>query len=112
MSAKEQYKNGVTGCQPRPSTEQRGCIVEVKRLVHPVGALAAVCVGQVMLPFLSAIGINSLGNRIAVDTEGFGRVRNAFLVSSESFLNVELFKLVKRFIQKDVAIEHVFDYCF
>ena len=80
--------------------------------MNPVRPLAAVRVSQVVLSLLSSVGIDSLGNRVAVDTEGFGRVRNAFPVSDESFLNVELFKLVERFIQKDVAVEHVLDYCF
>ena len=76
-----------------------------------IRALATIPVGQVVLAFLGPVRIDSLGNRVAVDAQGFGRVRNAFLVADESFLNVKLFKLVERFIQKDVAVEHVFDYC-
>jgi hypothetical protein len=62
--------------------------------------------------FLGAVGIDTLGDRVAMDAQGISRVRNAFLISGESFLNVKLFKLIERFIQKDVAVEHVFDYCF
>ena len=72
-------------------------------------AFAAVRVRELVLSFCSTVGIDSLGNGVAVDAEGFGSMRNAFLVSDESLLNVKLFKLVKRFIQKDVAVKHVFD---
>ena len=70
--------------------------------------LAAVFVSQIVLAFLGPVRIDPLGNGVAVDAEGLGRVRNALLVSGESFLNVELFKLVERLIQEDVAVEHVF----
>jgi len=62
-----------------------------------------------MLSFRGAVRIDTLGNRVPMDTEGFGRVRDAFLVSDEGFLNIEFFKLVERFIQKDVAVQHVFN---
>ena len=80
--------------------------------MNPVGAFAAVRVSELVLSLLGPVGIDSLRNRVAMNAEGFGRVRNPFLVSGESFLNIELFKLVEGFIQKDVAVEHVFDYCF
>jgi len=65
-----------------------------------------------MLSFCGAVRIDALRYRVAVDAECFGGVGDSLLVSVESFLNVELFKLVERFIQQDVAVEHVFDYCF
>jgi len=77
--------------------------------MNPVPPFAAVCIGEVVLPLLSAVGIDPLGNRVPVDTEGFCRVRDAFFVSDEGFFDVELFKLVERFIQKDMAVEHVFN---
>ena len=45
----------------------------------------------------------------SMNAEGFGSLRNAFLISGEGLLDIELLELVQRFIQKDVAIEHVFD---
>ena len=81
-------------------------------LVNSIRPLAAVCVGEVVLTLLCAVRIDPLGDRVPMDTEGFRRVRNALFVSGESLLNVEFFKLVERFIQQDVAVEHVFDYCF
>ena len=77
--------------------------------MNSVRPFAAVCIGEVVLPLLSAVRIDPLGNRVPMDTEGFSRVRDAFLVSDEGFLNIEFFKLVERFIQKDVAVEHVFN---
>jgi len=44
-----------------------------------------------------------------MNTEGFSGVRNSFLMTREGLLDVELLELFQRFIQKDVAIEHVFD---
>ena len=64
----------------------------------------------VVLALFSTIGINALGNRVAVDAEGFGGVGNALLVPSEGFLDVELFKLGNGLIKCDVAVEHVVDY--
>ena len=75
-------------------------------------AFPAVRVGELMLSFRGAVGIDAFGNRVAVDPERFGGIGNSFLVPNKSFLNVEFFKLVERFIQKDVAVKHVFDYCF
>jgi hypothetical protein len=77
-----------------------------------LGALSPVRVSEVVLSFGGAVGIDPLGNRIPVDAQGFSRMRNAFLVSGEGLFNVKLFKLVERFIQKDVAVEHIFDYSF
>ena len=108
MSAKEQYKNGVARCQPSAEAST----IEVNRSVHPIGAFATVRVGEVVLSLLRTVGIDSLGNRVAVDAEGFGGVRNTLLVSRKCLLDVELFKLVEGFIQEDVSVEHVFNYCF
>ena len=94
------------------STAQPDRYPRSRVLVNPVRPFAAVRIGEVVLPLLSAVRIDTFGNRVPVDTEGFCRVRNAFLVSDESLLNIEFFKLVERFIQKDVAIQHIFDYCF
>lgn len=62
-----------------------------------------------MLSFSGAIRIDSLGNRVAMDSERFSGVGNPLFVSREGFLNIEFFKLVQRFIQKDVTVEHVFN---
>lgn len=73
------------------------------------GPFAAVRVTEMVFAFLSTIGIDPFGNRVAVNAEGFGGMRNAPLVPRVGFLNVELLELLERFIQKDVAVEHVFN---
>ena len=73
---------------------------------------ASACAVLLMLAFLCAIRINALRNRVAMNAEGGGGVRDAFLVSRVSFLNVKLLELIESFIQKDVTVEHVFDYGF
>jgi len=67
---------------------------------------------EVVFAFLSPVGIHALGNRVAVDTEGFGGVGNSFLVTSESLLNVELFELCQGLIEHDVAVQHLFNHSF
>lgn len=47
-----------------------------------------------------------------MNAERDGGVRNAFLVSRVGFFDVKLLKLIESFIQKDVTVEHVFDYGF
>src|SRR5207247_10646863 len=54
----------------------------------------------------------SLRNRVAVNAESFGGVRDAFLVSAKRFLNVELFEFFQSLVEHDVAVEHIFDDCF
>jgi hypothetical protein len=65
-----------------------------------------------VLPLFGAIGINSFGNRVAVDAERFGSVGNALLVAHKGLLDVELLELGQGLIQHDVAVKHLFDYCF
>lgn len=72
-------------------------------------ALFAVGVRQLVLTFGGAVGIDAFGDGVAVDAEGFGSMRNTLLMARKSPLNVELFELVEGLIQKDVAIEHVFN---
>ena len=55
---------------------------------------------------------DSLGEGVAVDAEHGGRVGDVLLVTGECFLDVELFELAERFIQKDVAFEHFVDQAF
>lgn len=62
-----------------------------------------------MLSFGGAVGINSLGNRVAMDAQGFSGIGNPLFVSHKGLLNIEFFKLVQRFIQEDMAVEHVFN---
>jgi len=62
-----------------------------------------------MLSFGRPVGIDAFGNRVAMDPKRFSGVGDALLVSHECFLNIELFELVERFIQEDVAVEHVFN---
>ena len=72
-------------------------------------ALLAVRVGKLMLALCCAVGIDPFGNRVAMDAQGFGGVRNALLVAHESLLNVQLFEFFEGLIQQDAAIEHVFN---
>ena len=71
--------------------------------------LFAVRVDELMFALGRAVGINPLGNRIAVDAKGFGGVGNALLVAHESLLDIQLFEFFEGLIQKDAAIEHVFN---
>jgi len=63
-------------------------------------------------PFLSAIGIDSFGNCIAVDAESVGGVCDALSISRESFLNIELFEFCQSLVQHYPAIQHIIDHCF
>jgi len=72
-------------------------------------AFAAVGVGEMVLSFGGPVGIDALGNRIAVNPQRFGGVGDALLISRESLLNVEFFEFLECLIQKDVAVEHVFN---
>jgi hypothetical protein len=56
--------------------------------------------------------MHAFGNRVAVNPQSCRGVGNPFLVSVVGFLNVELFKLFEGLVQQDVAVEHVFNYCF
>jgi len=67
---------------------------------------------RLVRPFLGAVRVHALGDGVAVDAERFGGVRNAFLVSGESFLNIELFEFFESFVEHDVTIEHIFYNCF
>ena len=61
------------------------------------------------LPFLSAIGIHAFRDRVAMYPERRCGVRDPLFVARVGFLDIELLELFQRLIQKDVAIEHVFD---
>jgi len=67
---------------------------------------------RLVLAFLGAIRIDAFGNRVAVNAKRGGGVRNALFVSRVGFLDVKLFKFLERFIEKDLTVEHVFDYGF
>ena len=71
--------------------------------------LFAIRVGELVLALCRAVGVNPLGNRVAVDAKGLGGVGNALFVTRESLLDVQLFKFFEGLIQKDAAIEHVFN---
>ena len=71
--------------------------------------LFAVRVDELMLALGRAVGINTLGDGVAMDAQGFGGVGNALFVSRESLLDVQLFEFFEGLIQKDAAIEHVFN---
>ena len=71
--------------------------------------LFAVRVDELMFALCRAVGINPLGNRVAVDAKGFGGVGNALFVTRESLLDIQLFEFFEGLIQKDAAIEHVFN---
>jgi len=75
-------------------------------------ATAMVSSVSVVLAFLGAVGIYPLGDRVAVDAEGFGGVGNTLLIAGEGFLNVELLEFGDSLIKRDVAIKHLFDNSF
>ena len=47
-----------------------------------------------------------------MDPERGGCVRDPLLVAGVRFLDVELLEFFQRFIQHDVPVKHVFNYCF
>ena len=47
-----------------------------------------------------------------MDSQRRGRVSDPFLVARICFLNVKLLELLERFIQHDVPVKHIFNYCF
>ena len=61
---------------------------------------------------MSLVGSNSLGQRVAMDAEHGGRVREMLLMTREGLLNVELLEFTHGLIQKDVAFEHFVDQVF
>ena len=75
-----------------------------------VTATAMVSRVRVVLAFFGAVGIYAFRDGVAVDSEGFGSVGNALLVTGEGFLNVELLELGNGLIKGNVAVEHVVDY--
>ena len=58
------------------------------------------------------VGGDALGEGVAMNAEDRGGVGDVLLVAREGFLDVELFKLADRLIQKDVAFEHFVDEVF
>lgn len=47
-----------------------------------------------------------------MDAESGGRVTDTLLVARVGLLNVELLEFFERLVKQDVAVEHVFNYCF
>src|SRR5438874_5502864 len=47
-----------------------------------------------------------------MDAKRRSRKRDALLISSEGLLDIKLFEFLERFIQKDMAVEHVFNHSF
>jgi hypothetical protein len=47
-----------------------------------------------------------------MNAEGVGGVGDAFLVSVVGFLDVELFEFFESFVEQDMTIQHVVNYCF
>jgi len=47
-----------------------------------------------------------------MDAQRCSRKRDALLISREGLFDVKLFEFLERFIEKDVAVEHVFDHSF
>ena len=109
MSAKEQYKNGDARCQPGLGSRKVVLIGNWTAGLMELRTLFAIRVDELMLTLGCAIGINTLGNRVAVNAKGFRGVGNALFVTRESLLDVQLFEFFEGLIQKDAAIEHVFN---
>jgi hypothetical protein len=74
--------------------------------------LFAVRVHQLMFALCGAVRIDTLGNRVAVDAEGFSGVGNALFITRESLLDVQLFEFFEGLIQKNAAIQHLFNNSF
>ena len=47
-----------------------------------------------------------------MDAESIGRMTDALFVARVGLLNVKLLEFFERLVKQDVAIEHVFNYCF
>src|SRR2546430_8748183 len=47
-----------------------------------------------------------------MDAKRRSRKRDALLISSEGLFDIKLFEFLERFIEKDMAIEHVFNHSF
>jgi hypothetical protein len=62
--------------------------------------------------FLAAVRVDTLGDSVPMDTESGGGVRNSLLIPAVRFLNVKLLKFFQGFVEHDVTIKHVIDYCF
>jgi len=52
---------------------------------------------------------NSLGDGVAVDTEGGGGFAQVVAVAFEGFLDVDLLEFGESFIEEDAAVEHFLD---
>ena len=109
MSAKEQYKNGDARCQPSLANGNAVLVgLDCSELVD-LRTLFAIRVDKLMLALGGAVGIDTLGNRVAVDAQGFRRVGNALFVAHEGLLDIQLLEFFEGLIQEDAAIEHVFN---
>lgn len=62
--------------------------------------------------FLFLVSGDALGERVAMNAENGGGVRDVLFVPRHGFLDVELFEFAQGFIQKDVALEHFVDQAF
>src|ERR1700730_138314 len=62
--------------------------------------------------FLAAVRIDPLGDRIPMDAQGSGSVRNPLLVPTVRLLNVKLLEFFQGFIEHNMTVKHVIDYCF
>ena len=47
-----------------------------------------------------------------MDAQSRSRKRDALLISSEGLFDIKLFEFFERFIEKDMAVEHVFNHSF
>jgi hypothetical protein len=62
--------------------------------------------------FFAAVRVDPLGDRVPMDAESGGGVRNSLLVPAVRLLNVEFLKFFQGFIEHNMTIKHVIDYCF
>lgn len=63
-------------------------------------------------PFLLLVKGHSFCDGISMDSQGFGGFGDVRLVATEGPLNVNLFKFVKGFRQKYMAVQHFIDQSF
>jgi len=69
--------------------------------------ISGVCV---VFAFLGSVGMNALGDRVAVNAERDSGMRDVFVVAHKRLFNVKLFEFCQGLIEHDVAIEHFVNY--
>ncbi len=96
-------------CQPANGPTP-GSVLAGLQSVRKLFMVCAFC--AFLWRFLFLVCGHALGERVAVNAEDGGGVRDVLLVPRHGFLDVELFEFAQGFIQKDMALEHFVDQAF